>query len=115
MRSSRSSGWAARWLVIRMIKTGNGRLWIWFGVLAGIGLENKYSMLIFGAGLVAGLILTPERRILASGWVWGGGAIAFLLFAPNLIDSFNKYFTAKEAPVSPRRWRRKLRTESWKY
>src|SRR5215467_12710438 len=34
------------YLVIRIIKTGNERLWIWFGVVAGIGLENKYSMLI---------------------------------------------------------------------
>jgi len=29
------------WLVIRIIRTGDARLWVWFGVLAGIGLENK--------------------------------------------------------------------------
>src|SRR5580700_9649919 len=80
------------WLVIRMINTGNPRLWIWFGVLAGIGLENKYSMLIFGAGVVAGLILTPERRILASRWLWVGGAIAFLLFLPNMIWNILHHF-----------------------
>src|ERR1035438_4953076 len=42
------------WLVIRMARTGNTRLWLWFGMLAGVGLENKYSMLIFGLGIVAG-------------------------------------------------------------
>ena len=53
------------YLVIRVIKTGNERLWIWFGVVAGIGLENKYSMMIFGAGIVLGLLLTNERKLLA--------------------------------------------------
>jgi len=54
------------WLLIRIVKTGNQKLWIWLGVLAGFGLENKYSMLIFGAGIVFGLLLTPQRRVLAS-------------------------------------------------
>jgi hypothetical protein len=40
-------------LLIRIIKTGNHRLWIGFGILAGLGLENKYSMLIFGGGIVS--------------------------------------------------------------
>jgi len=25
------------WLVIRIVRTGNTRLWLWFGLLAGIG------------------------------------------------------------------------------
>ena len=33
------------WVVIRIVRTGNARLWLWFGLLAGIGLENKHSML----------------------------------------------------------------------
>jgi len=90
------------WLVIRMINTGNPRLWIWFGVLAGIGLENKYSMLIFGAGVVAGLILTPERRILASRWLWVGGAIAFVLFLPNLVWSLQNHFPFLELQANIR-------------
>jgi 4-amino-4-deoxy-L-arabinose transferase-like glycosyltransferase len=90
------------WLVIRMIKTGNDRLWIWFGVLAGIGLENKYSMLIFGAGVVVGLILTPERRILASRWLWVGGAIAFLLFLPNLVWNVQHHFPFLELQANIR-------------
>ncbi len=90
------------WLVIRMIRTGNESLWIWFGVLAGIGLENKYSMLIFGAGVVAGLTLTPERRILASRWLWIGGAIAFLLFLPNLIWNIQHHFPFLELQANIR-------------
>ncbi len=80
------------YLLIRIVKTGNQRLWIWFGIVAGVGLENKYSMLIFGAGLVLGLVLTPERRSLARPWIWVGGAIAFLIFLPNLLWNIHRHF-----------------------
>jgi len=73
------------YFVIRIIKTGNQRLWLWFGALAGLGLENKYSMGVFGFGVVVGLLLTPERKALAQKWIWLGGAIALLIFLPNLI------------------------------
>ena len=80
------------WLLVRMVHTGNTRLWLWFGVLAGVGLENKYSMAIFGFGLIAGLLLTRQRRLLASKWFWIGGAIAFLIFLPNLLWNLHYHF-----------------------
>jgi 4-amino-4-deoxy-L-arabinose transferase-like glycosyltransferase len=49
-------------LVIRIIKTGNQKLWLWFGLIAGIGLNNKYSMAFFCLGIVTSLLLTRERR-----------------------------------------------------
>jgi hypothetical protein len=80
------------YLLIRIIKTGNPKLWIWFGMLAGVGLENKYSMMIFGAGMVVGLLLTPQRRVLSSRWLWIGGALAFLIFLPNLLWNIRHHF-----------------------
>jgi hypothetical protein len=80
------------WLVLRLAKTGNEKLWIWFGILAGLGLENKYSMLIFGAGLIVGLLLTPQRRALASPWFGIGGVIALLIFLPNLSWNIQHHF-----------------------
>jgi hypothetical protein len=73
------------YLFIRIVNTGNQAHWIWFGVLAGVGLENKYSMLIFGGGIVIGMLLTPQRRMFFSPWPWVGGAIAFAIFLPNLL------------------------------
>jgi hypothetical protein len=43
------------------------------------------AMLLFGFALLAGLLLTPERRLLASGWLVAGGAAAFAIFLPNLL------------------------------
>jgi hypothetical protein len=75
--------------VIRMIRGGNMRLWAWAGLLAGIGLENKYSIAFFGASSVAGLLLTPQRRIFASRWFWVGVLLAFAIFVPNLLWNVN--------------------------
>jgi hypothetical protein len=90
------------YLLLRLIKTEDEKLWIWFGVLAGFGLENKYSMLIFGAGLVLGLLLTPQRRLLASRWLWIGGAIAFLIFLPNLLWNVQHHFPFLELQANIR-------------
>jgi 4-amino-4-deoxy-L-arabinose transferase-like glycosyltransferase len=97
------------YLVIRIIRTGNAKLWLWFGVVAGIGLENKHSMLIFGFGLVAGLILARERRWLRSPWFWAGGAIAFLIFLPNLLWNIQNHFPFLELEANIHRSGRDVR------
>jgi hypothetical protein len=73
------------YVVLRLIKTGNSKLWLAFGAIAGIGLQNKYSIVIFAAALIAGVLLTRQRRVLFTPWILAGGAIAFLIFLPNLI------------------------------
>src|SRR5215216_2589342 len=73
------------YVVLRIIKTRNTKLWLAFGAIAGLGLLNKYSLIIFASALIAGLLLTRQRRILFTPWILAGGAIAFLIFLPNLI------------------------------
>jgi hypothetical protein len=72
-------------IVLRILNGGDRRLWLLFGVVAGLGLQNKHSMLFFGSGLALGLLLTPARREFARIWIWLGAAIAFLIFLPNLL------------------------------
>src|SRR6266436_7026422 len=36
------------YLVVRIINGGSPMLWLWFGVLLGIGIENKHSTVFFG-------------------------------------------------------------------
>ncbi len=72
-------------VIVRIIKTANDRLWIWFGVLAGIGMQTKYSVAIFGLAVVIGLLLTPERKAFASKWFWLAGAVALTIWMPNII------------------------------
>ncbi|HEV8186858.1 MAG TPA: glycosyltransferase family 39 protein [Pyrinomonadaceae bacterium] len=72
-------------VVLRLINTANPKLWLVFGAIAGVGLLNKYSIVIFAAALIAGLLLTRQRRLLFTPWVIIGGATALLIFSPNLI------------------------------
>jgi 4-amino-4-deoxy-L-arabinose transferase-like glycosyltransferase len=72
-------------VLVRIIQTENPKLWMIFGMLAGLGLENKYSMAVFAFALLAGILLTPERKILFTPWLFAGGVIALLIFLPNLL------------------------------
>jgi hypothetical protein len=73
-------------LAIKSAGTENDpRYWLWFGVVAGIGLEEKYSIALFGFGIVVGLLLTEQRRVFLNRWIWLGGLAAFLIFLPNLL------------------------------
>jgi hypothetical protein len=71
--------------VLRMIKTEDPRWWLAFGALAGLGLENKYSIAAFAFALLAGLLLTPHRKHLLTPWLLRGGAVASLIFLPNFL------------------------------
>src|SRR5436189_1347159 len=73
------------YLLVRIINGGSPILWLWFGVLVGLGLENKHSTAFFGAGIFIALLLTPERRHFAEKWIWFGGLIAFAIALPNIL------------------------------
>jgi len=96
--------WTGALLVLaRILRTGRTRLWPWFGVLAGLGLENKHSTLFFGASVVAALLLTPERRTFRERWIWIAGAIALALFLPNLLWQYRHHFPTLEDLQNVRR------------
>lgn len=71
--------------LIRIEQENQPRLWLIFGLVAGIGLLNKHTFVLFLVGLMAGMLLTPARRHLKSRWFWLGGVIALCLLLPNLI------------------------------
>ncbi len=73
------------YFAILAVKRGDPRHWLWFGVVAGVGLEEKYTIALFGFAIVVSLLLTKERRAFAHKWIWLGGLAAFLIFLPNLL------------------------------
>src|SRR5581483_391862 len=80
------------YFAVLAVKRDESRYWVWFGIVAGLGLEEKYSILVLGLGIVGGLLLTPQRRILANRWLLVGGAAAFVLFLPNLLWNFQNHW-----------------------
>ena len=73
------------WIAIRIMQGSNPALWLAFGAVAGTGLENKHTMMVFGFAVVAGLLVSRQAGLFKSKWVWIGGAVAFALFLPNLL------------------------------
>src|ERR1700683_2163005 len=86
----------AAWVIMRFLRAGDSRLWIWFGVLIGLGLENKHSTLFFGLAVFVALLATEHRREFAKPWIWIGAAIILILFAPNLIWQVRHHFPTYE-------------------
>src|SRR5437660_3212725 len=84
------------YLLVRIINGGSPILWLWFGVLVGLGLENKHSTAFFGAGIFIALLLTPERRHFAEKWIWFGGLIAFAIALPNVLWQLQNHWLTYE-------------------
>jgi hypothetical protein len=90
-------------LMARLLDGASPRLWLGFGALAGLGLLNKHSMALFGAAFVLGLLATPARRVFLSRWIWLAGALAALLFLPNLVWVVRHHFPHLEMLANIRR------------
>src|SRR5438552_3960896 len=73
------------YLFVRIINGGAPTLWLWFGALLGLSLENKHSTAFFAVGIFVALLLTPERRHFARKWIWFGGLVAFAIALPNVL------------------------------
>ena len=77
--------WAGLALVAsRLLAGGSGKLWLVFGALAGVGLQNKIDVALLGAGLVLGCVLARRFDVFRSRWMWLGGALAAFLFLPHV-------------------------------
>jgi hypothetical protein len=72
------------WLLVKLLAGGDRRLWLAVGAVAGIGLENKDTILFLGAGLAVGLVLARRWDVVRSRWAWAAIGIALLIWAPNL-------------------------------
>ena len=72
-------------VLIRILRTGNARLWLLFGLIAGIALTTKVTILFFAFALTVGLALTPSRAYFRSRWLYLGGLVALLFLLPYLI------------------------------
>lgn len=80
------------WLVLRAVNSGDERYWLWFGVLAGLGFENKYSIAFLLLGLLVGVVLTPHRHFLKSRYLWLGVLACAVIALPNLLWQIRNHF-----------------------
>jgi hypothetical protein len=70
--------------------------WIVLGISAGLGLENKWNEVFFLVAALVALLLTPQRRILASRWFAVGFALILALALPNLLWEMHYHWPTLE-------------------
>jgi 4-amino-4-deoxy-L-arabinose transferase-like glycosyltransferase len=76
---------AAAYFMVRLLASKDPRWCLAVGAAIGLGMLTKYTMLFLALGIAAGFLFTPARRYLRSPWVWGGIALAFVIFLPNFL------------------------------
>jgi len=70
----------------KVLQTGRGAWWLAVGAAAGCALLSKYTALFFGPAILIWLVAVPKlRRWLISPWLYLGGLVALLLFAPVIL------------------------------
>jgi 4-amino-4-deoxy-L-arabinose transferase-like glycosyltransferase len=72
-------------ILIVLLRDNQPQWWLAFGLVAGLGLLTKETILFWGFALAVGLLLTPQRRLLFTRWTLLGGLIAFALVPPFLL------------------------------
>jgi hypothetical protein len=70
--------------------------WIVFGLSAGLAFENKDSIAFFLIAMLVALLLTPQRRILASRWFGVAVALIVLVALPNFLWQVHNHFPTLE-------------------
>ncbi len=69
--------WAAvLYLVVRMLNGAHQRLWLLAGLLLGLGMLTKLTILFLGLAFFVSLWLIPERRWYRQPWIWLGALLA---------------------------------------
>lgn len=76
------------YVLVRFLRTGNPRLWLLLGVLAGIACNTKMTLLFLGPGFLIALLVSKTRRDLLTPWPWLGATICLLMVAPYLLWQF---------------------------
>jgi 4-amino-4-deoxy-L-arabinose transferase-like glycosyltransferase len=72
-------------LALRAVRTGNDRMWMWVGVVAGVGLLDNDLQAFLMAALVVGVVVCGPRRIFRSPWLWAGALAMFAIWSPYLV------------------------------
>jgi hypothetical protein len=90
-------GWAAcAWVATRIFAGESQRLWLLFGLFAGLALQGKHAMLFFLIAFFVGIAVSPQRNLLLTRWPWYGAVIAFLIALPNIIWEYTHHWATYE-------------------
>lgn len=99
------------YVLVRFLRTGNRKLWLLLGLLAGMACLAKTTILFFGPGFLLALLISKYRHDLLTPWPWLGAGIFAVVVSPYLfwqmtnqwptLEYWAKYGTARVYQASP--------------
>jgi 4-amino-4-deoxy-L-arabinose transferase-like glycosyltransferase len=69
----------------KLDRSADGRWWLAAGAAGGLALLSKYTGFFLGLGALAWLLTARGRPWWRSPWLYVGGLVALIIFAPNLV------------------------------
>ncbi|MGH3095174.1 MAG: ArnT family glycosyltransferase [Streptosporangiales bacterium] len=76
---------AVCWALLRLLRSGDRRLWLAVGAFTGAALENKDLVVLLVACIGVVLLAVGPRDVLRTWWLPAGVVLALLVTAPNLV------------------------------
>ncbi|MEM6517514.1 MAG: glycosyltransferase family 39 protein [Bacteroidota bacterium] len=73
------------YFIIKFINSQNKKFLILTGITLGLGLMNKYTMLVWAFGLFIGFCFYQKGNLFKNKWLYLSGLIALLIFLPNIL------------------------------
>jgi 4-amino-4-deoxy-L-arabinose transferase-like glycosyltransferase len=91
------------WLVIRILRAGDERLWVLVGLIVGVALLNKETIGFLLIALGVGLLVNRQASVFRSPWLWAGAGVALVIWSPNLVWQAQHHWPSIEMSRNLRR------------
>jgi hypothetical protein len=75
--------------ILKLVRTDNSKYWLVLGMIWGLGMLNKYSMVFLAWGFFMAIICTEKRKLILSKYFAYHFLIAFIIILPNLIWQYD--------------------------
>ena len=72
------------WLIVRILRAGDERLWLVVGLVVGLGLFDSDLVAFLMFAVVVGLALVGPRSAFTTPWLYAGGLLAVVMWLPYL-------------------------------
>ncbi|WP_299123353.1 glycosyltransferase family 39 protein [uncultured Winogradskyella sp.] len=80
------------YFLIKFFNSQNKKFLLLLGLTLGLGLMNKYTMLVWAFGISIGLVFYQKGKLFKNKWLYISALLALFIFLPNIIWQIQQHF-----------------------